>query len=73
MSISTVGLVSYYRRYITQFSTIAAPLTHLTQRGVNFEWTANCDVAFSAYGLGAVLEQNNHVIAYASYTLSKSE
>ena len=27
----------------------------------------------SAYGLGAVLEQNNQVIAYASCTLSKAE
>ena len=27
----------------------------------------------STYGLGAVIEQDNHVIAYASRTLSKSE
>jgi len=76
----------------------------LTQKGVTFEWTADCDVAFkqlkcalsgapvltypdvssnaspfvlqtdaSAYGLGAVLEQDNYAIAYASRTLSKSE
>ena len=99
-----LGLASYYRRYIENFSDIAAPLTHLTQKGVPFIWNKNCEDAFcglktrltqapvlaypklgpeaspfiletdaSAVGLGAVLEQDKRVIAYASRTLTKSE
>ena len=98
-----LGLASYYRRYIENFSDIAAPLTHLTQKGVPFIWNKNCEDAFcglktrltqapvlaypklgpeaspfilqtdaSAVGLGAVLEQDKRVIAYASRTLTKS-
>ena len=99
-----LGLASYYRRYIAQFSTIAAPLTHLTHKGVLFSWSVECESSFqllksaltqapilaypdlnhkatpfilqtdaSAFGLGAVLEQDNRVIAYASRTLTKCE
>ena len=93
-------MASYYRRY----TDIAAPLTHLTQKGVTFTWDKECEEAFcclktkltqapvlaypklgpdanpfilhtdaSAVGLGAVLEQDKRVIAYASRTLSRSE
>ena len=41
-----LGLASYYRRYIENFSDIAAPLTHLTQKGVPFIWNKNCEDAF---------------------------
>ena len=41
-----LGLASYYRRYIAQFSTIAAPLTNLTHKGVTYEWMESCDTAF---------------------------
>ena len=88
-----LGLASYYRRYILNFSNIAAPLYLLTQNNVSFSW----DEAFrtlkaqliqapvlaypcfdpcadefvlqtdaSAVGLGAILEQSGHVIAYAT-------
>ena len=42
-----LGLASYYRRYIHQFSYIAAPLHNLTQKQVEFVWTPECQTAFS--------------------------
>ena len=99
-----LGLASCYRRYISKFSTIAAPLTQLTQNRVVFSWSAECESSFqllksaltqapilaypdlnqnsspfvlqtdaSTFGLGAVLEQDGPVIAYASRTLTKCE
>jgi len=99
-----LGLASYYRRYIKNFASIAAPLHHLTQKNTPFSWTQTCEYAFStlkqcllqspvliypkfspdaepfvlqtdasAMGLGAVLEQGRHVIAYASRALTKPE
>ena len=99
-----LGLASYYRRYIHQFSSIASSLHNLTQKDVQFSWTPQCQTAFdtlkaklteapilvyprfdpeahpfvlqtdaSAVGIGAVLEQGGHVVAYASHTLTKSE
>ena len=99
-----LGLASYYRRYIPHFAHIAGPLHALTQKNTTFDWTDDCQQAFttlkaklvqppvlkypqfhssasqflvytdaSDFGLSAVLEQDNHVIAYASRTLTKSE
>ena len=99
-----LGLASYYRRYILNFSNIAGPLYSLTQKNVPFTWDLACNEAFgtlkshlvqspvlaypcfhqeaepfvlqtdaSAIGLGAVLEQYGHVIAYASRSLTSSE
>ena len=101
---SFLGLASYYRRYIPRFADVAAPLYHLTQEGVPFNWEAECEQAFqrlkdllttapvlvypqfqddaSAFilhtdasegGLGAVLEQDGWVVAYASCALTQSE
>ena len=99
-----LGLASYYRRYIRNFSDIAAPLNKLTQKGTRFVWTSECSNAFqalkqhlieapvlsyprfdtqastfvlqtdaSAIGLGAVLEQDGHVIAYVSRSLTAAQ
>lgn len=99
-----LGLASYYRRYVFQFSEVAAPLHNLTRKKVAFEWSPSCEESFgilkrklvepptlaypqthpqaspfvlhtdaSAYGLGAVLEQDNRVVAYASRSLTSSE
>ena len=47
---SFLGLVSYYRRYIPDFSEIAAPLTDCTGKKYSnkVKWSSECDKAFSA-------------------------
>lgn len=42
-----VGMASWYRRFIPQFSSIIAPLTTLLKKNSKFEWTEICEVAFS--------------------------
>ena len=41
-----VGFVSYFRRYIKDFSNTARPLHALTRKNVRFEWTPECQNAF---------------------------
>ena len=41
-----LGLASYYRRFVSGFSEIAAPLHRLLQKGSKFRWTNECDAAF---------------------------
>ena len=43
---SFLGLVGYYRRFVENFSRIAAPLHYLTRKGVKFEWTDRCEESF---------------------------
>jgi len=100
-----LGTSGYYRRFVKDFSTIAAPLFALLRKEVRFVWTEECQKAFdelkgrllsepvltlpndlgkyildcdaSDVGLGAVLSQeqsgSEHVIAYASRSLARSE
>jgi len=88
-----IGLARYYRRFVQDFSKIAASLTKLTRKGEKYVWTEECTSAFeqlkkklisapilktpsgtegmviysdaSGKGLGCVLMQHDHVIAYA--------
>ena len=39
---SFLGLASYYRRFVEGFSSIASPMTRLTQKKVKFAWTDAC-------------------------------
>jgi len=41
-----VGLCQYYRRFVPNFSAIAAPLHALTKKGAPFNWTSECQTAF---------------------------
>ena len=43
---SFLGLAGYYRRFIEDFSRIAAPMTRLTQKEVKFEWEDRYEEAF---------------------------
>lgn len=43
---SILGLFSYYRRFIPQFSTIAKPLILLTEKAIPFLWTDTQQEAF---------------------------
>ena len=41
-----LSLAGYYRRFVKDFSKIAAPLTRLTQKNVKFNWTDRCEEHF---------------------------
>jgi len=40
------GLASFYRRFVKDFSTIAAPLNELAKKGVDFKWGKSRQNAF---------------------------
>ena len=41
-----VGLCQYYRKFVPNFSNIAAPLHALTKKGARFDWSPECQSAF---------------------------
>ena len=43
---SFLGLAGYYRRFIEDFSLLAAPMTRLTWKEVKYEWNDPCERAF---------------------------
>ena len=43
---SFLGLAGYYRRFIEDFSRLAAPMIRLTQKEVKFDWDDRCEEAF---------------------------
>ena len=43
---SFLGLAGYYRRFISDFSRIAKPMTELLKKGVKYNWDAKCDETF---------------------------
>ena len=43
---SFLGLARYYRRFIEDFSRIAAPMTWLTWKEFKFDWDDRCEEAF---------------------------
>ena len=40
------GLASFYRRFVKDFSTLAAPLTEIIKKNVGFHWGADQENAF---------------------------
>ena len=59
-----LGLTSYYRRFISSFSSIANPLYALTRKDAPFVWSPDCDTAF--HQLKELLTQAP-VLAYPSF------
>jgi hypothetical protein len=43
---SFLGLAGYYRHFVQNFSSIAKPLTRLTEKDIDFEWDNDCEVSF---------------------------
>ena len=43
---SFLGLANYYRTFVPGFSDIAEPLISLTEKGISFVWTGECETAF---------------------------
>ena len=43
---SFIGLCSYYRRFVHQFSKIAKPIVDLVKKSSKFVWSNECDEAF---------------------------
>ncbi|XP_019256463.1 PREDICTED: uncharacterized protein LOC109234874 [Nicotiana attenuata] len=43
---SFLGLAGYNRRFVEGFSSIAAPMTRLTQKGAQFRWPEECEASF---------------------------
>jgi hypothetical protein len=43
---SFLGLASYCRRFVENFSKIAKPLTDPLHKGIKFEWTDKCQESF---------------------------
>jgi len=41
------GLASFYRRFVKDFSTIAAPLSEIVKKSVGFKWNDEQDKAFN--------------------------
>lgn len=54
-----VGFTNYYRRFISNYSLLAAPLTNLTKKDTPFLWSESCSKSFhdlkSAISSGPVL------------------
>ena len=43
---SFIGMAGYYRRFIKDFSLLAAPMTTLTRKDVKFDGDDRCEEAF---------------------------
>lgn len=41
-----IGLASWYRRFVPNFSSVISPLSNLTRKNVKFIWDETCETAF---------------------------
>lgn len=42
-----VGMMSWYRKFVPNFSCLINPLTNLTKKGKKFVWSSECDKSFA--------------------------
>ncbi|XP_070036767.1 uncharacterized protein [Nicotiana tomentosiformis] len=63
----------YYRRFVEGFSSIAASLTRLTQKGAPFRWSDECEASFQKLKAALTRASGGKVIAYASWQLKVHE
>jgi len=42
-----LGMASYFRKFIRNFASVACPLHRLTEKSVQFQWTSECQQAFT--------------------------
>ena len=60
---SFLGFTNFYHHFIANFSKIAKPLTHLTQKDTPFSWTLECQHVFEelkqAFIIASVLQNFN--------------
>jgi len=75
-----LGLTSHYRRFVLGYAKIAHSLYSLTKKGVVFQWTANCEVAFESkqraweqYFSQYQDDKKLHSVAYASQSVATAE
>ena len=59
-----LGLASYYRRFIPGFAKVASPLHGLTAKDTPFDWTPECETAFTTLKSKLVTPP---VLAYPSF------
>ena len=41
-----LGMVGYYRKFISRFADAARPMTKLTRKDTKFEWSDDCQSGF---------------------------
>ncbi|XP_070013696.1 uncharacterized mitochondrial protein AtMg00860-like [Nicotiana sylvestris] len=70
---SFLGLARYYCRFMEGFSSIAAPVTRLTQKGALFRWSNECEESFQKLKTALTTTIEGRVIAYALYQLKPHE
>ena len=46
ITLAFIGMTSYYRHFIRNFSDIAEPLVNLTRKYAQFQWSDACQTAF---------------------------
>jgi transposase InsO family protein len=67
-----LGLAGFYREFICQFSEITAPMSQLLRKGVDFEWTEECESSLNALKTAMtsepVLRHANPDYLYILYT-----
>ncbi|MEM7375737.1 MAG: retropepsin-like aspartic protease/reverse transcriptase, partial [Bacteroidota bacterium] len=53
---SFLGLTGYYRKFVSQYAQLCAPLTDLTKQGVRFSWSKQCQESFNKLKAALVSE-----------------